>query len=97
MHGGVALLCVINVDLIEMTRLYLHCSSAAGSTPALPHAFPQISDGAAQNHWPGQEAAPSKIVSGAFKEITAETIVSALIVMQTPRYVPTAWLVSVAS
>lgn len=42
MHGGVALVCVINVDLIEMTRLYLHCSSAAGSAPALPHTSSNI-------------------------------------------------------
>lgn len=79
-------MCVINVDLIEMTQLYLHCSSAAGSTLVLPHTFLQISDGAAQNARDpvavGKQRHPK---SGAFKEITAEIVASALIAMPTPR------------
>lgn len=84
MHGGVGRVCVINVDLIEMTQLYLHCSSAAGSTPVLPHTFFQISDGGRSERIQSsgrREAAPSKIVSSAFKEITAEIMAPALIVM----------------
>lgn len=66
-----------------MTRLYLHCSSAAGSTPALP----QISDGAARNARDplavGKQLHP-KSCQVLLKKLQQKLSASALIVMPTP-------------